>query len=58
MKVTRFHPDRDLIIIGGRVWSPDGRREQELSLVLDTGAAVRMFSTSLATARGLENSAR
>lgn len=39
MKVTSFDPAGDLIIVGGHVWSPDGRRGQALSLVLDTGAA-------------------
>jgi hypothetical protein len=39
VKITRFDPDRDLIIIDGRVWSPDSKRARSLSLVLDTGAA-------------------
>ena len=39
MKVTLFDPDSEFIIVGGRVWSRDGRRDRALSLVLDTGAA-------------------
>jgi predicted aspartyl protease len=39
VKVTRFDPDSDLIIVDGRVWSHDAKRERTLSLVLDTGAA-------------------
>ena len=37
MKITRFDPARDLIIIPGRVRSPRGD-ELDLRLVLDTGA--------------------
>lgn len=39
MKVTRFDPDGELIIVDGHVWSADARRSRALSLVLDTGAA-------------------
>ncbi len=38
MKVTSFNPDRDLIIVGGRVWGRHGE-PAPLRLVLDTGAA-------------------
>lgn len=39
MKVTRFGPGDDLIIIKGSVWGPLHRRGRPLQLVLDTGAA-------------------
>ncbi len=39
MKATRFDPGLDLIIVGGRVWSPSQRQRRPLRLVLDTGAA-------------------
>jgi len=39
VKVTRFDPDGELIIVDGHVWSADARRSRALSLVLDTGAA-------------------
>lgn len=39
MKVTRFDPTRDLIIVEGRVWGPQQRQRRPLRLVLDTGAA-------------------
>lgn len=38
MKVTRFDPNRDLIIVEGRVWGPR-QQQRMLRLVLDTGAA-------------------
>lgn len=44
MKVTRFDPDSDLIIIDGRVWGPDAQQDRGLSLVLDTGAAETIIS--------------
>ncbi|TMQ12735.1 MAG: hypothetical protein E6J90_30325 [Deltaproteobacteria bacterium] len=39
MKITRFSPDSDLIIVDGRVWSPECRHRRPVRLVLDTGAA-------------------
>ena len=39
MKVTRFDPKDDLIIVEGRVWGPSQRQRRPLRLVLDTGAA-------------------
>lgn len=38
MKVTRFDPDGDLIIVPGRIWGPRGEGPR-LNLVIDTGAA-------------------
>jgi predicted aspartyl protease len=38
MKVTRFDPARDLIIVDGRVWTRDAKHSRSLALVLDTGA--------------------
>ena len=38
MKVTRFDPAGDLIIVPGRIWGPRGEGPR-LNLVLDTGAA-------------------
>jgi predicted aspartyl protease len=39
VKVTRFEPDRDLIIVEGRIWGPRLRQSRSIQLVLDTGAA-------------------
>ena len=38
MKITRFDPDADLIIVPARVWGPRGEGPR-LNMVLDTGAA-------------------
>jgi predicted aspartyl protease len=38
VKITRFHPADDLIIVPGRVWGPRGEGPR-LNLALDTGAA-------------------
>ena len=38
MKITRFDPADDLIIVPGRIWGPHGEGPR-LDLVLDTGAA-------------------
>ena len=38
MKVTRFDPTTDLIVVPGRVWGPRGEGPR-LNLVVDTGAA-------------------
>ena len=38
MKITRFDPAGDLIIVPGRIWGPRGEGPR-LDLVLDTGAA-------------------
>ena len=39
MKVTRFDPDGDLILVNGRIRGPRSPRWRPLRLVLDTGAA-------------------
>jgi len=39
MKVTRFRPKGDLIIVDGRVWGPLYRTGRPLKLIVDTGAA-------------------
>jgi hypothetical protein len=39
VKVTRFNPDDDLIIIDGRIWAPRSKLWRPIRLVLDTGAA-------------------
>jgi predicted aspartyl protease len=39
VKVTRFDPRRDLIMLEGHVWGPRKDTERLLRLVLDTGAA-------------------
>lgn len=39
MKITRFDPKRDLIVLEGHVWGPRKDTERQLRLVLDTGAA-------------------
>lgn len=39
MKVTRFRPDSDLIIIDGTLYGPLRPRGRPLQLALDTGAA-------------------
>ena len=39
MRVARFDPKRDLIVVEGRIWGPGGRQRRPLRLVLDTGAA-------------------
>jgi hypothetical protein len=39
VKTTRFEPGRDLIIVGGRIWSPREDGFRQIQLVLDTGAA-------------------
>lgn len=38
MKITRFDPASDLIIVPGRIWGPRGEGPR-LNLVLDTGSA-------------------
>lgn len=38
MKVTRFDPHQDLIIVDGYVWGRNAKQRRALSLVLDTGA--------------------
>jgi predicted aspartyl protease len=39
VRVTRFDPDRDLIIVEGHIWGPLTRQSRPIQLVLDTGAA-------------------
>ena len=39
MKVTRFDPASDLIIVEARVWGPGGRGLTPLSLAIDTGSS-------------------
>ena len=39
MKVTRFDPTGDLIIVIGYLWGPGGREKRPLSLAIDTGSA-------------------
>jgi predicted aspartyl protease len=39
VRVARFDPKRDLIIVEGRIWGPGRRQRRPLRLVLDTGAA-------------------
>lgn len=39
MRVTRFDPDDDLIMVDGRIWGPRSPRWRPIRLVLDTGAA-------------------
>lgn len=38
MKITRFDPNSDLIIVPGRIWGPRGAGPR-LNMVLDTGSA-------------------
>jgi hypothetical protein len=38
VKITRFDPDGDLIIVPGRIWGPRGESPR-LNMVLDTGSA-------------------
>lgn len=45
MKVTRFDPDSDLIIVKARVWGPLGKTP--VSLALDTGSAHTVIAASL-----------
>jgi len=51
MKVTRFSPNRDLIVVPGHVLGPRGR-EQSLRFAVDTGAGQTIISPEL-TATGL-----
>lgn len=46
MKITRFDPALDLIIVPGRVWNPRGD-EFDLRLVLDTGAAETIIAPEI-----------
>lgn len=39
MKVTRFAPEDDLIILKGRVWGPRSQKARPIRLIVDTGAA-------------------
>jgi predicted aspartyl protease len=39
MKITRFAPEKDLIIVKGKVQGPLHRRGRSVRLVVDTGAA-------------------
>src|SRR5688572_10242203 len=46
MKISRFDPTRDLIIVAGRIWGPRGQRVR-LRLVVDTGAAETLIVPEL-----------
>ena len=45
MKVTRFDPERDLIIVKARVWGPGG--DTRASLALDTGSAHSVIAAGI-----------
>lgn len=45
MKVTRFDPNSDLIIVKARIWGPDG--ETPASLAVDTGSAHTVIAAGL-----------
>ncbi len=46
MKVTKFDPGRDLIIVQARIWSTRGR-EQSLRLAVDTAAGQTIVTPDL-----------
>jgi hypothetical protein len=39
VKVTRFDPTRDLIIVNARLWGPGERVRRRVSLAIDTGSS-------------------
>lgn len=45
MKVTRFDPANDLIIVKAHIWGPDGKTP--VSLALDTGSAHTVIAAGL-----------
>jgi hypothetical protein len=45
VKVTRFDPESDLIIVKAHVWGPGGKTPA--SLALDTGSAHTVIAASL-----------
>lgn len=53
MKVTRFLPDDDLIIVDGRVWGSGHRMNRPLRLVVDTGAAETIIVPEILDELGL-----
>lgn len=55
MKVTRFDPNSDLIIVKARIWGPGGRTPA--SLAVDTGSAHTVISAGLIDDLGYSPSA-
>jgi predicted aspartyl protease len=47
VKVSRFDPERDLILVRGYVWGARAQRRRELNLVLDTGAAETIITPDI-----------
>ncbi|KAB2908995.1 MAG: hypothetical protein F9K40_04070 [Kofleriaceae bacterium] len=39
MKVARFDPSRELIVVDAQVWGPGGREKRTLALALDTASS-------------------
>jgi predicted aspartyl protease len=47
VKVTRFDPTRDLIIVDARVWSPGRAGRTPVSLAIDTGSSETVVSPEI-----------
>lgn len=47
MKVTRFDPTRDLIIVDARLWGPGERGRTPVSLAIDTGSSETVISPEI-----------
>jgi len=47
VRVSRFDPERDLILVRGYVWGARAQRRRELNLVLDTGAAETIITPDI-----------
>src|SRR5262245_24950877 len=45
VKITRFDPARDLVVVKGRVWGPGGKTP--VSLALDTGSAHTVIAAGI-----------
>lgn len=39
MKVARFDPSNDLIVVDAQLWGPGGREKRTLALAVDTGSS-------------------
>jgi predicted aspartyl protease len=47
VKVTRFDPTSDLLIVDARIWGPGGRGRTPLSLAIDTGSSETVIAPDI-----------
>jgi hypothetical protein len=47
VKVTRFDPTSDLLIVDARIWGPGGRSRTPLSLTIDTGSSETVIAPDI-----------